>query len=117
MLAVFGFISSLYGLQELLSMFSVACDYQYCRNLSGFNVEEPCLFCRAFLACKDVKAVVSIGCCYNLLSEEGIDKVDSQCGFPVSQGVKSAGFSLGKSLRDLACQVDNYYYYFFKSLS
>ncbi|KAM3684315.1 hypothetical protein ACJW31_11G034500 [Castanea mollissima] len=57
-----------------------------------------------FLACKEVKAIVSIGCCYNLLSEEGIDKTETQCGFPMSAGVKSAGFSLGKNSRDLACQ-------------
>jgi len=44
-----------------------------------------------------------------LLSEEAIDIVDSCCGFPVSQGVKSAGVMLDKSARDLACQVDEYY--------
>lgn len=59
---------------------------------------------RTFLECKEVKAVVSIGCCYNLLSEEGVEKTDSQCGFPMSKGVKSAGLLLGKSSRDLACQ-------------
>ena len=58
--------------------------------------------------CKEVKAIVSIGCCYNLLSEEGIDKTETQCGFPMSSGVKSAGFSLGKNSRDLACQVYAY---------
>uniref|UniRef100_A0A5B6ZYY4 Methyltransferase domain-containing protein n=2 Tax=Davidia involucrata TaxID=16924 RepID=A0A5B6ZYY4_DAVIN len=58
---------------------------------------------RTFLVCKDVKAVVSIGCCYNLLSEE-VENADSQCGFPMSKGIKSAGLSLGKSSRDLACQ-------------
>ena len=58
--------------------------------------------------CKEVKAIVSIGCCYNLLSEEGIDKTETQCGFPMSAGVKSAGFSLGKNSRDLACQVYAY---------
>ncbi|KAH8503114.1 hypothetical protein H0E87_014428 [Populus deltoides] len=59
---------------------------------------------KTFLECKDVKAVVSIGCCYNLLSEGCLDIAGSQCGFPVSCGVKSAGISLGKSSRDLACQ-------------
>ncbi|XP_050146401.1 uncharacterized protein LOC126621841 isoform X2 [Malus sylvestris] len=57
-----------------------------------------------FMECKEVKAVVSVGCCYNLLSEEGSNHVGSQCGFPMSHGVKSAGLSLGKSSRDLACQ-------------
>ncbi|GKA14863.1 S-adenosyl-L-methionine-dependent methyltransferases superfamily protein, partial [Tanacetum coccineum] len=59
---------------------------------------------RTFLECKEVKAVVSIGCCYNLLSEEESEQDDALCGFPVSQGVKSTGLHLGKSSRDLACQ-------------
>ncbi|XP_052178307.1 uncharacterized protein LOC127792047 isoform X3 [Diospyros lotus] len=59
---------------------------------------------RTFLECSEVKAVISIGCCYNLLSEEGANTGDSQCGFPMSKGVKHAGFLLGKNLRDLACQ-------------
>ncbi|XP_034679353.1 methyltransferase-like protein 25 isoform X2 [Vitis riparia] len=59
---------------------------------------------RTFLECKEVKAVVSIGCCYNLLSEEVCESSSSQCGFPMSTGIKSAGLSLGKSSRDLACQ-------------
>ncbi|KAK9204487.1 hypothetical protein WN943_014748 [Citrus x changshan-huyou] len=60
--------------------------------------------CWTFVECKEVKAVVSIGCCYNLLSEEGIDLAGSPSGFPISHGVKSLGFTLGKSSRDLACQ-------------
>ncbi|PON67284.1 Methyltransferase domain containing protein [Parasponia andersonii] len=59
---------------------------------------------KTFLDCEEVKAVVSVGCCYNLLSEVGFDNVDPQYGFPMSRGVKYAGLSLGKSLRDLACQ-------------
>ncbi|KAL5736786.1 hypothetical protein ACOSQ2_031574 [Xanthoceras sorbifolium] len=59
---------------------------------------------KTFSECKEVKAVVSIGCCYNLLSEEGSDIASSLCGFPMSCGVKSAGFPLGKNSRDLACQ-------------
>lgn len=62
-------------------------------------------FFRTFLECKDVKAVVSLGCCYNLLSEERIEDGESQCGFPMSHAVRSTSFSLGKSARDLACQV------------
>lgn len=60
------------------------------------------------MECKEVKAVVSIGCCYNLLSEEVCESSSSQCGFPMSNGIKSAGLSLGKSSRDLACQVQFY---------
>lgn len=61
------------------------------------------------MECDNAKAVISVGCCYNLLSEEASDMVDSCCGFPVSQGVKSAGVVLDKNARDLACQVDGYY--------
>lgn len=57
------------------------------------------------MECKEVKAVVSIGCCYNLLTEEGFDIAGSLCGFLMSCGVKSANFPLGKNSRDLACQV------------
>ncbi|KAI3407214.1 Methyltranfer_dom domain-containing protein [Psidium guajava] len=59
---------------------------------------------KTFVECVEVKAVVSIGCCYNLLSEEGVDNAGVQCGFPMSNGVKSEGLSLGKCARDLACQ-------------
>ncbi|KAI4333356.1 hypothetical protein L6164_018182 [Bauhinia variegata] len=59
---------------------------------------------KTFLECKDVKAVVSVGCCYNLLSEECTGDAGFQCGFPMSQAVRSTGLSLGKSARDLACQ-------------
>ncbi|XP_073058830.1 LOW QUALITY PROTEIN: uncharacterized protein [Primulina eburnea] len=59
---------------------------------------------RSFIECKEVKSVVSIGCCYNLLSEKGIHEADFQSGFPMSKGANSAGLLLGKSARDLACQ-------------
>ncbi|KAI5440570.1 hypothetical protein KIW84_010159 [Lathyrus oleraceus] len=61
---------------------------------------------KTFLDCRDVKAVVSIGCCYNLLSEESSRDGESRCGFPMSHAVRSTGLSLGKSARDLACQRD-----------
>ncbi|XVE52851.1 hypothetical protein DITRI_Ditri02bG0157500 [Diplodiscus trichospermus] len=59
---------------------------------------------RTLLECEEVKAVVSIGCCYNLLSEEGFENAHIQYGFPMSSGVKAVSLSLGKSSRDLACQ-------------
>ncbi|KAL0723662.1 hypothetical protein Bca4012_038261 [Brassica carinata] len=59
---------------------------------------------RTFMECEEVKAVVSIGCCYNLLSEKTSENSCSKCGFPMSAGLKSLGFSLGKNARDLACQ-------------
>ncbi|XP_074362593.1 uncharacterized protein LOC141702892 isoform X1 [Apium graveolens] len=58
---------------------------------------------RTFLECKEVKAVISIGCCYNLLSEDKV-QVGDEFGFPMSKGVRSSGLLLGKSARDLACQ-------------
>lgn len=58
-----------------------------------------------YLECEEVKAVISIGCCYNLLSEDCIEDTVVQCGFPMSEGVKSSGLVLGKSSHDLACQV------------
>ncbi|KAF9586966.1 hypothetical protein IFM89_039838 [Coptis chinensis] len=39
---------------------------------------------RTFLDCVEIKAVISIGCCYNLLSDEGFENVSSQRGFPMS---------------------------------
>ncbi|KAL9232515.1 hypothetical protein vseg_007622 [Gypsophila vaccaria] len=59
---------------------------------------------RAMAECEAVKAVISIGCCYNLLSEDGCESGCSDTGFPVSKGVQSMGISLGKNSRDLACQ-------------
>lgn len=56
------------------------------------------------MECEEVKAVISIGCCYNLLSEDEV-QIGDECGFPMSKGVRSSGLSLGKSARDLACQV------------
>ncbi|KVH99237.1 methyltransferase-like protein 25 [Cynara cardunculus var. scolymus] len=59
---------------------------------------------RTFLESEQVKAVVSIGCCYNLLSENEGGEDDAVCGFPISRGVKSTGIHLSRSSRDLACQ-------------
>ncbi|KAL9685549.1 hypothetical protein QQ045_023000 [Rhodiola kirilowii] len=59
---------------------------------------------KSFSECEDIKAVVSLGCCYNLLSEEVSTNSDSQYGFPISNAVKCAGLRLGKCSRDLACQ-------------
>lgn len=70
-----------------------------------FVADFKSLLSRTFIECDEVKAVISIGCCYNLLSEDDTTEVDIQCGFPVSKGAKSASFKLGKNARDLACQV------------
>eukprot|EP00249_Psilotum_nudum_P004454 c17976_g1_i1 orf=210-2135(-) len=61
---------------------------------------------RTFLECKEVKAAVIVGCCYNLLSEEydSDPATGVACGFPLSKAVKALGLRLGKRGRDLACQ-------------
>ncbi|XP_044386846.1 protein RRNAD1 isoform X2 [Triticum aestivum] len=55
---------------------------------------------RVFVSCEQVQALVSVGCCYNLLSEN----TDTCPGFPISKAAKSSKLVLGKSIRDLACQ-------------
>ncbi|XP_037439378.1 protein RRNAD1-like isoform X1 [Triticum dicoccoides] len=55
---------------------------------------------RVFVSCEQVQALVSVGCCYNLLSED----TDTCPGFPISKAAKSSKLVLGKSIRDLACQ-------------
>lgn len=59
---------------------------------------------RTFLECKEVKALISIGCCYNLLSEDCNDNKLDCYGFPLSNGVTSLGIHVGRNGRDLACQ-------------
>ncbi|KAI3986106.1 hypothetical protein MKX01_036415 [Papaver californicum] len=60
---------------------------------------------RTFVESEEVKAIVSVGCCYNLLTEEEHPKNTSPpCGFPLSDGLNSIGLSLGRNARDLACQ-------------
>lgn len=63
---------------------------------------------RTFVECKAVKAVINVGCCYNLLSEETSSAVSQSSGFPLSEGVGRLGLHLGRSARDLACQVWNF---------
>lgn len=55
--------------------------------------------------CEQVRALVVIGCCYNLLSESCLEKNDKPCGFPISTAAKMSKRFLGKNARDLACQV------------
>ncbi|WVZ91226.1 hypothetical protein U9M48_037426 [Paspalum notatum var. saurae] len=59
---------------------------------------------RAFVSCKQVKALVSVGCCYNLLSEDSYKDTNTCSGFPMSKAAKLSELVLGKSIRDLACQ-------------
>ncbi|XP_038970314.1 methyltransferase-like protein 25 isoform X3 [Phoenix dactylifera] len=59
---------------------------------------------RTFVDCEQVKAVVGVGCCYNLLSEDHAEKTNTPCGFPMSRAAKLSGLTLGKNAHDLACQ-------------
>ncbi|KAH7300374.1 hypothetical protein KP509_24G059200 [Ceratopteris richardii] len=66
---------------------------------------------KTYTMCEEVKAVVIVGCCYNLLTERlEKDHSPSSCfyGFPLSRGVRSIGLTLGRRACDLACQV--YFY-------
>lgn len=60
---------------------------------------------RVFASCEQVKALVSVGCCYNLLSEDSYGDTNTCSGFPMSKAAKLSKLALGKSIRDLACQV------------
>lgn len=61
---------------------------------------------KTYMMCKEVKAVVTVGCCYNLLSEngDGAQMSGNHFGFPLSEGVKNLGITLGRRACDLACQ-------------
>lgn len=59
---------------------------------------------RVFVSCEQVQAIVSVGCCYNLLSEDCSEDTNTCPGFPISKAAKSSKLMLGKSIRDLACQ-------------
>ncbi|KAF8655526.1 hypothetical protein HU200_061071 [Digitaria exilis] len=59
---------------------------------------------RLFVSCEQVKALVSVGCCYNLLSEDYYEDTNACHGFPMSKAAKLSELVLGKSIRDLACQ-------------
>ncbi|CAN6338938.1 unnamed protein product [Urochloa humidicola] len=59
---------------------------------------------RVFVSCEQVKALVSVGCCYNLLSENSYEDTNTCPGFPMSKAAKLSKLMLGKSIRDLACQ-------------
>ena len=57
------------------------------------------------MSCEQVKALVSVGCCYNLLSEDSNEGTDTCPGFPMSKAAKLSELVLGNSIHDLACQV------------
>ncbi|MCO5549847.1 hypothetical protein L7F22_003321 [Adiantum nelumboides] len=61
---------------------------------------------KTYIMCEEVKVVVTVGCCYNLLSEnrDGVQLTGQFFGFPLSEGVKNLGIILGRRACDLACQ-------------
>ncbi|KAG8092922.1 hypothetical protein GUJ93_ZPchr0012g20860 [Zizania palustris] len=59
---------------------------------------------RVFMSCEQVKALISVGCCYNLLSEGCHEDTKTCPGFPMSKAARLSNLVLGKSIRDLACQ-------------
>ncbi|KAG0588649.1 hypothetical protein KC19_2G259300 [Ceratodon purpureus] len=60
---------------------------------------------RTFIECKEVAAVINVGCCYNLLSDDETSNDRRELhGFPMSDTVEKLGLQLGRSARDLACQ-------------
>lgn len=65
--------------------------------------------CRTFIECKEVAAVINVGCCYNLLSDETSNDRKELYGFPMSSTVGNLGLQLERSARDLACQVRSHY--------
>ncbi|XP_028255928.1 putative methyltransferase-like protein 25 isoform X2 [Parambassis ranga] len=62
---------------------------------------------RMFVAKPELTAVCSVGCCYHLLSEEfdpaGQECLESVCGFPLSQYLRSQSWFCGRNARMSAC--------------
>ncbi|XP_026183191.1 putative methyltransferase-like protein 25 isoform X2 [Mastacembelus armatus] len=62
---------------------------------------------RMFVAKRELAAVCSVGCCYHLLSEEfdsaGQECLQSVCGFPLSQYLRSQSWFCGRNARMSAC--------------
>ncbi|RLN30283.1 protein RRNAD1 isoform X2 [Panicum miliaceum] len=48
---------------------------------------------RVFVSCEQVKALVSVGCCYNLLSEDSYEDTNTCPGFPMSKAAKLSELS------------------------
>ncbi|CAL9204838.1 unnamed protein product [Musa hybrid cultivar] len=88
---------NLYNKQQHSSAFFVLAGLHACGDLSVNML-------RSFVGCEHVRALIGIGCCYNLLSEDCLEKTDNSCGFPISNAAKLSSLVLGKNARDLACQ-------------
>uniref|UniRef100_A0A804I2Z7 Methyltransferase domain-containing protein n=1 Tax=Musa acuminata subsp. malaccensis TaxID=214687 RepID=A0A804I2Z7_MUSAM len=88
---------NLYNKQPHSGAFFVLAGLHACGDLSVNML-------RSFVGCEHVRALIGIGCCYNLLSEDCLEKTDNSCGFPISNAAKLSSLVLGKNARDLACQ-------------
>lgn len=76
------------------------CGLHACGDLSSHII-------RLFLGSDDVRCLVSVGCCYHILSEgledEGAE--EPKFAFPMSQYFQRARFAMGGTARMLACQA------------
>ncbi|KAI8393825.1 methyltransferase domain-containing protein [Radiomyces spectabilis] len=69
------------------------CGLHACGDLSS-------LMLQLFAESEEMVALVSVGCCYHFLTEEG-----EHNGFPMSRALKSTDYRLGSTARMLACQA------------
>ncbi|XP_037551614.1 methyltransferase-like protein 25 [Nematolebias whitei] len=62
---------------------------------------------RMFVAKAELAAVCGVGCCYHLLSEEfdpdGQERLQTACGFPLSQYLRHQSWFCGRNARMSAC--------------
>ncbi|XP_078663847.1 putative methyltransferase-like protein 25 isoform X2 [Branchiostoma floridae x Branchiostoma belcheri] len=61
---------------------------------------------RLFVTCPQAAVLCSVGCCYNLLTEQQTEgATDEKYGFPLSQSLQTRGVRLGRTARMLSCQA------------
>ncbi|KAI8506784.1 Methyltransferase-like protein 25 [Branchiostoma belcheri] len=61
---------------------------------------------RLFVTCPQAAVLCSVGCCYNLLTEQETEgATEEKYGFPLSQVFQTRGVTLGRTARMLSCQA------------
>ncbi|XP_066265593.1 probable methyltransferase-like protein 25 [Branchiostoma lanceolatum] len=61
---------------------------------------------RLFVTCPQATVLCSVGCCYNILTEqEEPGAQEEKYGFPLSQALQTKGVHLGRTVRMLSCQA------------
>ncbi|XP_019620905.1 PREDICTED: methyltransferase-like protein 25 [Branchiostoma belcheri] len=60
---------------------------------------------RLFVTCPQAAVLCSVGCCYNLLTEQQTGAATEKYGFPLSQLLQTRGVTLGRTARMLSCQA------------